>query len=87
MADRITVADVKHVFQLFLKEYNLPAAKNALDRGGYALDRYQGYWKIVQIGEHGGEHEPFGSTRYSTREFFEALHFAIRLGNHLRYGR
>ena len=76
---RITQSNVRNLFALVIKEFGSTVATE-MQEGAYALD-YSNYggWVVVQFGERGSHHHPFGELRRSTREMWECLHFALRM--------
>lgn len=75
MSTRYTKRDAEAAFERLVNAFDLQKG-SPREPGVYALDYYQGY-KVVQFGENGGEHEPFGSRRYTAAEFVHACGFAI----------
>lgn len=63
---RYTSKHVRGSFGRICKALGLTEGSNP---GEYALDHYMGGYKIIQYGENGSESEPFGSRRFTAREF------------------
>lgn len=87
MADRISTAQIKTTFEHYLKAFGFKAAppfKPGMpphSREGLFLDHNATYggWEIRGHSKgSGGEHQPIRATRMGTREFYEAMWFAIR---------
>jgi hypothetical protein len=69
---------INHLFAIFCRVNGFRLASSATDDGGFALDYYHGY-TIVRLSSTGGQYEPFGSRRYSVKEFAAVLSFGIDL--------
>lgn len=70
--------EINHLFAIFCRVNGFRLATSGTDDGGYALDYYQGY-QIVRLSSTGGQYQPFGSRRYSVKEFAAILRFGIDL--------
>lgn len=77
MSNRYTKKHVHNQFVRLCDALGKKVANSYNDKGAWALDCYQGV-KIVEYLPNGGESEPFGSTRYSNREFYDMVNFTLR---------
>lgn len=80
MSNRVTQKMIRSMFTNLCDALGKKFATDYTDKGAWALD-YQpqyGGWNIVEYMEGGGEHQPFGMARHSSREFEAMLRFALR---------
>jgi hypothetical protein len=80
MSSRVTEKQVRETFARFAKVFGLKLATSYNDVGGYALSHAPMYggWNIEQVmNDAGAITKPFGMTRVSSREFVEAMRFAM----------
>ncbi len=85
MSTRYTRKDAEAAFALLAKAYNLktgPAYVNGeCQVGTHILQKtpMHNRYRIVRMGEHGSEWNPFGHSNYTPGEFMSMVRFALDL--------
>lgn len=85
MADRITTSNLANVFQHWANAFGFRISrgwntKTKKNDPGFVLEAGpMGGYSVVELhSEHSGQSEPFGSRRYTARELYDMLVFAMR---------
>lgn len=85
---RVTRSHIVNLFTIFCNTGGFKISKGRGDPGlGLDYYSYGGGYQVVEVKEgSGGEHQPFGSRRYSPKEFAAVLKFAIDVLSADKYG-
>lgn len=76
--ERITEKMLRYRFEILCKSLGKKVAESYKDIGAWGLSEYLGNWNIIEFGVSGSESNPLSCQRFTKRELFDQINFALR---------